>query len=264
MAKKAGPYIGVTGFMSREEVSQALTAVSRETAYRLMVGVLMSSKTLAGQTNKWPGRYPKKESVADIFIDDPRALNLIHYNTDTPEMLASEVGQIVELAGPHLDGFQFNVKWPDHPLQLKAVREMFPDLYLLLQIGGRAMEEILSFGRYPMELLKTMVGWYLPHIDAILIDPRGGKGELLNTAKGAEWLRAARELSGIEVGISGGLGSVTTHLIEPLAKKFPRLNIDAEGQLRTPKPEDALDMKAVEGYIVLAHLVLEGHHTSTL
>jgi hypothetical protein len=223
----------------------------------------MSSKTLTGQTNKWPGRYPKKEAIADIFVDDPRVLNLIHYNTDNPNMLASEVRQIVELAGPHLDGFQFNVTWPD-PSQIEQIREMFPDPYLLLQIGGRAMEEVFDFGKYPMERFKAVVGWYLPHIDAILIDSSGGKGELLSTAKGAEWLQAAKEIGGIEIGIAGGLGPVTTHHVEPLVEKFPGLNIDAEGQLRTPKPEDALDMRAVEKYIVLAHLVLEGHHTSTL
>lgn len=223
----------------------------------------MSSKTLTGQTNKWPGRYPKKEAIADIFVDDPRVLNLIHYNTDNPNMLASEVRQIVELAGPHLDGFQFNVTWPD-PSQIEQIREMFPDLYLLLQIGGRAMEEVFDFGKYPMERFKAVVSWYFPHIDAILIDSSGGKGELLSTAKGAEWLQAAKEIGGIEIGIAGGLGPVTTHHVEPLVEKFPGLNIDAEGQLRTPKPEDALDMRAVEKYIVLAHLVLEGCHTSIL
>lgn len=263
MAKKSGPYIGVTGFMSRDEVVQALKYVSNETAYRLMVGVLMSSKTLAGQANKWPGRYPKKEAVADIFVDDPRALNLIHYNTDNPEMLVHEVRQIVALAGPHLDGFQFNVAWPA-PSQIEQIREMYPDLYLLLQIGGRAMEEVLSLGLHTGEHLKERIGWYLPFIDAVLVDPSGGKGELLSAAGCHAWIRAAKEVHGLEIGVAGGLGPVTTHVIEPLTKEFPGLNIDAEGRLRTPKPEDALDMRAVEQYIVIAHLVLEGNHASTL
>lgn len=262
MPKKTGPYIGVTGFMTRAEVNEALAAVSQETTYRLMVGVLMSSKTLAGQTNKWPGRYPLKEAVADIFVDDPRVLNLIHYNTDSPNMLFSEVRQIVELAGPHLDGFQFNVKWPA-PSQIELIRETFPDLYLVLQIGSGAMEEVKSTGMYPMALFQECVGWYLPHIDAILIDPSGGKGELLNTIKGGEYLRAASRFSSLELGIAGGLGPQTGHIVEPLVQEFPGLSVDAEGQLRTPKPEDALNMRAVEDYIVLEHLVLEGHHAMT-
>ncbi len=257
MTEKSGPYIGVTGFMSRDEVMQALMSVSRETAYRLMVGVLMNSETLAGQTNKWPGRYPKREAVADIFIDDPRTLNLIHYNTDTPNMLVSEVRQIVELAGPDLDGLQFNVAWPA-PSQIEQIREMYPNLYLLLQIGGRAMQEVLSFGIHTEERLEECIGWYIPFIDAVLFDPSGGKGEPFSVAGCHPWIRAAREFPGLEVGVAGGLGPVTTNVIESLAKQFPGLNIDAEGRLRTPQPEDALDLRTVKDYLVVGHLILEG------
>jgi len=261
MAKKTGPYIGVTGFTSRDQVLQALTAVSRETAYRLMVGVLMSSKTLAGQMDKRPGRYPKKEAVANIFVDDPRALNLIHYDTDNPYMLFSGVRQIVELAGPPLDGFQFNVTWPA-PWQIKAIHEAYPDMYLVLQIGSHAMKA--SIRGESMERFKAAVGWYAPFIDAVLIDPSGGLGKLFERAGVIEHLRAARSFPGLGVGIAGGLGPQTAHVVEPLVQEFPELSIDAEGLLRTPEPEDALDMRAVEGYIVLAHLVLEGQHSTTL
>src|SRR5437868_5866280 len=112
MGKKTGPYVGVTGFMSRPEVVEALAMVPRGSVRRLMVGVLMSSKTLVGQINKWPGRYPKKDAIVDIFIDDPRALNLIHYNTDNPEALFTQLAEITKLAGPNLDGFQLNIAWP--------------------------------------------------------------------------------------------------------------------------------------------------------
>jgi hypothetical protein len=258
MPKKTGHYIGVTGFMSRAEVNEALMTVSKETTYRLMVGVLMSSKTLAGEANKWPGRYPRKEAVADIFVDDPRALNLIHYNTDSPNTLFSEVRQIVDLAGPYLDGFQFNVKWPD-PSQIEAIREAYPDMYLLLQIGSHAMEQVTSFGRFPFELFKTTIGWYMPFIDAILIDSSGGKGELLNPTRDAPYLRAACEqFPDLGIGIAGGLGFGSIHILNSLVNEFRNLSIDAEGQLRTPKPEDALHLDAVKAYITMGHMVLEG------
>lgn len=262
MAKKTGPYIGVTGFMSRTEVNEALTAVSGETLYRLMVGVLMSSETLGGQTNKLSGRYPKKEAVADIFVDDPRALNLVHYNTANPNMLFYEIQQIVELAGPHLDGFQFNVKWPD-PSQIEAIREAYPDLYLVLQIGGHAMEEVATMGNHPTERFKAAIEWYVPWIDGVLIDPSGGQGKLFKLAEIVEYLRIARSFFDLGIGAAGGLGPRTVHLIEPLVRELPGMSIDAEGQLRTPKPEDALDPEAVDSYIVLAHLLLEGKHVGT-
>jgi hypothetical protein len=255
MAKKTGSYIGVTGFMSQAEVTEALTMVPEGSARRLMVGVLMSSKTLAGQTNKWPGRYPKKEAIADIFVDDPRALNLIHYNTDNPRQLATEVRKIVELAGPHLDGFQLNITWPD-PSQIQMIRDMFPDLHLLLQIGGKAMEQMES-----MEEFEQALGWYIPEIDSILIDPSGGKGLPLNVEKGAEWLRVARKFPTLGLGIAGGLGHDMLYLIETLIKEFPDMSIDAEGRLRTPQPEDALNLQSTFKYIVEGYLFFERQYT---
>ena len=166
MAKKVGPYVGVTGFMSHFEVSEALAMVPQGSARRLMAGVLMSSKTLAGQQNKWPGRYPRKEAVADIFVDDPRVLNLIHYSTNHPETLSSQLMEITELAGPHCDGFQLNITWP--PIsEIKAYWEANPEKFLLLQLKCRAITQVKS-----MERLAELVGAYLPMINAVLIDFR--------------------------------------------------------------------------------------------
>ncbi len=247
MTKKVGPYVGVTGFVSRAEVNEALAMVPRGSTRRLMVGVLMSSKTLAGQTNKWPGRYPKKEAVADIFVDDPRALNLIHYNTDDPLALCKQLREITELASPYLDGFQLNIAWPSVS-QIENYAMIYPDKFLLLQIGGKAMAVVES-----MEHFEYLVGSYLPWLDAILIDPSGGKGKPLDTTKGAEYLRSIPEYWGIGIGIAGGLGPSALDLIDPLIPEFPDLSIDAEGRLRTPKPEDALDLKAMRNYLATAY-----------
>ena len=145
MAKKIGPYIGVTGFMSRAEVEEALEVVPQDAIRRLMVGVLMSDKTLAGQENKWPGRYPKREAVADIFVDDPRVLNLVHYNTHEPKSLCWQLKEVTELAGPNLDGFQLNMAWP--PItQLRNYVEEYPEKLIVLQIGHTAMAQVESYG----------------------------------------------------------------------------------------------------------------------
>lgn len=250
MAKKTGPYVGVTGFMLLAEVNEALAMVPHGLTRRLMIGVLMSSKTLAGQQNKWPGRYPKKEAVADIFVDDPRALNLVHYNTDHSETLFTQLVEITELTGPYLDGFQLNIAWP--PIsQIKDYWEAYPDKFFLLQIGSKAMTQVES-----MERFAELVGAYLPMIDAILIDPSGGKGEPLDAAKGAEYLRAVREYPTLGIGIAGGLGPETLHLLDTLVREFPELSIDAESRLRTPKPEDKLCIDAMRTYLEDAFQIL--------
>ena len=193
MAKKVGPYVGVTGFMSRTEVSEALAMVPQGSTRRLMVGVLASSKTLAGQHNKWPGRYPKREAIASILTNDARALNLVHYSTDRPETLFTQ-----------------------------------------------------------------LVGAHLPMIDAILVDSSGGKGKPFDAVKGAEYLRAARKHPTLGIGIAGGLGPETLHLLDPLVKEFPELSIDAEGRLRTRMPEDALRLDAMRTYLEDAFPILAG------
>jgi len=243
MIKKTGPYIGVTGFMSRGEVSRALSVVPKNSKYRLMVGLLMSSKTLKGRQNKWPGRYPKAEDVADIFVNDYRALNLIHYNTDEPMTLQDQLLRITDIAGPNLDGFQLNLAWPSVS-EIEDYATIHPDKFLLLQIGSMAMVEAGSIERFV-----DMVSVYQPFIDAILIDPSGGYGKPLDSATGAEYLRAIPKDWGLGLGIAGGLGPNTMHLLGPLPEEFPGLSIDAEGRLRTPMPEDALSIRETQVYL---------------
>jgi hypothetical protein len=254
--KKLGPYIGVTGFMSRSEVNAALAAFPKNPVWRLMIGVLMSSKTLAGQTNRWPGRFPKREAVADIFINNPRILNLVHYSTDDPWTLSSQLEEIIKIVGPNLDGFQLNIAWP--PISdIEDFWKTHPDKFLVLQIGNAAMRYV-----GPTEKFATFLKPYLPMIDAILMDPSGGKGEPFDAEKVVEYLREISKSwlvpGGLGIGVAGGLGPETFHLLDPLLWEFPELSIDAEGKLRTPQPEDALNIDAVCAYLDEAMQVLTG------
>lgn len=251
MAKKNGPYVGVTGFMSRSEVDAALKVIPEGSSRCLMVGVLVTTKTLLGRANMWPNRCPQIYQVADIFSDDPRALNLIHYSTDYPELLFGDLCRMTELARPRLDGFQLNIAWPSIP-QLREWRKMYPDQYLVLQIGDRAIEIAESTGGF-----ESFLEGYVGVVDAVLVDASSGTGKPLDSLKGAEYLRVAQGLS-METGIAGGLGFQTLHLINPLLTDFPRLSIDAQTQLRTALPEDALHIGAMRMYLEDAFPILEG------
>ncbi|OGN03343.1 MAG: hypothetical protein A2651_02570 [Candidatus Yanofskybacteria bacterium RIFCSPHIGHO2_01_FULL_42_12] len=240
--KKTGPYIGVTGFMSKVEIDEALSVIPQGATHRLMAGYLMSSKTLASQQNKWPGRYPKKETIQDLLVDDERVLNLVHYSTDNPETLCSQLVEITKLAGRHLNGFQLNMAWPKIS-ELEDYRHLYPDKFVVLQVGKKAMAQV---GLSDFEL---SVGAYAHVIDAILIDASGGTGEPLNATMAADYLWEIVNL-GISLGVAGGLGPRTLNLIEPLIRQFHRdLSIDAEGRLRTPQPEDKLCLDSMKAYV---------------
>ena len=155
------------------------------------------------------------------------------------------------MAGPHFDGFQLNIAWP-RISQLEDYCEAYPDKFLLLQIGSKAMAQVESLDDFA-----ESVGSYLSVIDAVLIDPSGGKGEPLDAEKAAEYLWAVATYP-IGLGAAGGLGPRTLHLIDLLVRYFRgRLSIDAEGQLRTPKPEDALCLDTMKAYLSGAFLVFK-------
>ena len=242
-------YIGVTGFMNNSEVKKAIEIVPENTTYNLMVGILMSSKTLAGFANKYPSRYPQRENIADIFIDHPKALNLVHYSTDTPEKLLFELYCLTDLGGKNLDGFQLNIAWPSI-VQLEDYFFDHPETFIVLQIGKRAMAEVDNSPKK----LADMIENYLGIIDAILIDESGGKGESLNIIKIREYLKVIHDRQyPIGLGVAGGLGPKTVHIVKPLFEEFDEFNIDAENALRTPKPEDALDCAAMKEYLTKAY-----------
>lgn len=107
------PYIGVTGFMNDNEVHGVLEVFDESVSARLMVGVLVSDTTLGGQSNKHSHSFPKREEISNIFVDDPRVLNLLHFNTHNRDELLAQLRTGMKYGGPNCHGFQLNVAWPN-------------------------------------------------------------------------------------------------------------------------------------------------------
>ncbi len=237
------PYIGVTGFMSETEVWKVLDALPKKTTRQLMVGVLASSKTLAGGTNRYPNRYPRIDRLDDIFVHDERLLNLIHYATDDRDTLGAQLRQIwsgVALA----EGFQLNIPWPRPGALYDLLASQFPPCFVL-QIGSRALAEVGDDPRRLAERLEDYDGLAA----AILLDGSGGRGVPLDAAKLRPLLEAVRARHPrLGLGVAGGLSPATLHLVEPLLAAFPDLNIDAEGRLREPQT-DQLDLDLARDYV---------------
>ena len=239
------PYIGVTGFMSLWDVNEAIKALfgdqPGQPTHDLMVGVLASAKTLAGQANKWPNRYPLVGSISNLFPPDRRTLNLIHYATDNRDTLGEQLAQLVQLSGPWLDGFQLNVAWPDAK-QLRGVRGK----RIVLQLGKRALE---AEGNDPSNVAHRLVQ-YTEYITDVLIDASGGLGISIDATQALEYVRAIAKLHpDLGINVAGGLSADTLELVRPIVTEFPWVGIDAEGRLRTAQPEDQLILNAMRRYL---------------
>jgi len=240
--KKA--YIGVTGFMLAEEVHQALSVLPENSDRLLMVGVLASSKTLVGEKNKFPNRYPEVDVIAKIFPKSDKVLNLIHYNTKDMETLAEQMIKMTNIAGENFNGLQLNIKLPN-PKVLENHKKLFPNQIFVLPISSGTFEAV----GHSAEKLSEKVSEYDGLVDYILLDPSGGYGIPFDPIKAKEYLTVLQEKnSSIMLGAAGGLSPETLNLIEPLVPDFPQLCIDAEGRLRE-KETDQLIISRTKEYI---------------
>lgn len=237
------PYIGITGFMTRQEVESILNVIPENPSRLLMVGVLASLKTLRYETNKWVNRYPKGGKIQDIFTDDPRTLNLILYNTKEPENLLEQLLEMTDLGGPNFQGFQLNLAWPSVPV-LREYRKR-RGYSIVLQIGSHAYEMV----HFSPQELANLIAIYEGLVDYVLLDQSGGHGLPFDTEKARKCLEAimTKNLS-IGLGVAGGLSPLTLNLVEPLLSDFSDLSIDAEGRLRDK--DDNLDIEVAKEYVL--------------
>jgi hypothetical protein len=255
------PYVGVSGFMRRDEASAALDAFP-DCGRLLMVGVLVSGKTLAGQPNKYPRRYPKVEDIAGIFIDDPRCLNLVHVSLDEIGTWPKDILETAMRAGgPLCDGIQLNTPYPSTPsgegalsATLRCFRDKFPEARLVFQIrpDDETALELAARACY-------VVGKRARKATDILIDASGGAGLGLDIGRADDIIAAtqrhARDIGygPACIGVAGGLCAETLPDVGPLLAARPGLSIDAEGRLRDGADGGAnLDLGKVRAYLAAA------------
>lgn len=251
-------YIGVTGFMSRGEIITLLDQIPTDFGInndnrirKIMIGMLVSGKTIQGIPNKWPNRYPTPDVIPSIFVDDPRVINLVHFNTKetAPHLIMNELCKIEDAAGPHFHGFQLNMVWPKRSM----IKNWFlqnshrHEKVIVLQVGDKAMAQ---FNHRPAEIAKRIKD-YEGVIDYVLLDTSGGLGLPLDPNFIIECLEEISKIGlfTVEVGVAGGLSSETVEAkLTPIVKAFPNISIDAEGRLRTK--EDNLNTEEAVKYIL--------------
>lgn len=243
-------YIGVTGFMTKAEVEAALEPLDGAPDWgdrRLMIGVLVSAKTLDGKKNKLPNRYPDVKDIASLFPPDRRTVNLIHYATDDLASLTMQLERLVLLGGKYLDGFQLNVCWPD-PSSLAP----FTDQRIVLQLGQRALGKT----NFNPEATANYLDAYKSVITDVLVDASGGRGVPIDMDIARQYVRAIHERHPhLGIGVAGGLSAATVGQLRPLTMLYPWISLDAEGRLRDQ--DDRLDIATMEHYLIVANNLFE-------
>ncbi len=230
----------------------------------LMLGFLVSNKTMNRIPNKWPGRYPAVvRSIAEMISSlGPRSLNLVHYNTDNKGELGAELLNVHQLIGGDLDGFQINAAWPEVVQLYTYVNDcQFVKPRIVLQIGGRAME---MKGRDPRLIAAAIDQYRLPGLEVVtdvLIDPSGGLGRPFDPVFARSCLSEIKDRHPeCGIGVAGGLTAENVDdLVAPLLDEFSMLSIDSEGRLRTPQPDDALDMEKAQAYLTRSSEMFSSH-----
>jgi phosphoribosylanthranilate isomerase len=246
---KNKPYIGITGFTRNADVLTCLSAIPAEIERLFMVGVLLSSKTINGGTNKYPVRYPHYNSIKDIFTNDSRCLNMIHYVTDDKTKLVKQLLDAAEIGGENCHGFQLNIVWPDIDM-LKEVKKELPNHKFVIQCSGGAMRRFENEIESSVpKLLHTVVKEYQVAgvIDYLLIDPSGGRGKAFDAQTTIKMLAPHFDQEDYQLGVAGGLKCETINNLIPVMAKYPFLFWDAEGGLRDT--DDSLIVNAATEYL---------------
>lgn len=229
--KKTGPYIGRTGSWTPDLIREALRLVPEDSAYRLMVGLLVGSRTShGGMANEYPERLTKRDKLVDVCVRDPRLLALIHYRTADAGSLDVQLQELVAISGPGLDGFQLNMAWPPVD-RLATFRSRHPEKCLVLQIGKEAIRTADGVSG-----LMERIGWYADLVDSVLYDPSGGAGMPFDRMEAGTFLwQFTSRFPSLGFAVAGGLGPDPEELepIRPLLDRYRGLSMDAERRVET-------------------------------
>ena len=249
-------YSGICDVYSPEE-ARAMADELRENRKnpnrKVMIGVMAHPLTLNPEMED-PAEvrdvFPTREALAGGFTDDPDVLNTVHYadlygpkrGQNVPENLEL----VVEYGGEHLHAIQLDLVWPK-PSEIKNFKEKYSDILLILQVGKFALEDVDDDPQKTVGKLRE----YEDSIDHVLLDMSMGKGKGMEAGGFLPLLRLIKkELPDLGLAVAGGLGPDPENLLELelIAKEFPDVSIDAQGNVkRKDAPRDRL------GHMVAAH-----------
>jgi len=270
-------YIGITDLETEEQVRRCIGVMERhrteKTAnMKLMVGVMMSYKTLMDQPSKWTDVWIKKEDMSNVFIDHPTVYNTLHYADYEHHNLSSASDDLIdclekalEYCGNNVHAIQLDMVWPCRK-QIKVFRQLYRQrtgrkIDIILQVGRKAFE----YCEHDLKQLAKKIDDYCPHISHILFDMSGGEGVPLDVSFTLECLGYLNEncfgRTGIfsssepqlQFSVAGGLCHETVDSIKPIVNQCSEVSIDAQGRIhKNCNNKSPLSITRAEKYIVSA------------
>jgi hypothetical protein len=182
--------------------------------------------------------FPKKEHLANGFIDNPKVLNTIHYADlygpkgprgaqEAPNVLKN-LELCVKYGGRNLHAIQLDVTWPK-PDEIKSFRENHPHISLVLQVGKFSLS---ACNNDPQRIVSNLRE-YGKAVDYVLLDMSMGKGKAMASGTLLPLLRLIKsEIPTLGLSVAGGLGPMHSKELEQIAREFPDISIDTQGRVK--------------------------------
>lgn len=233
-------YIGITGISSWDEAERVMNTIDpdeillqNEAGIKIMLGTLVSLKTMGGLRNKYYNKFPGPGEFSEICLDDERVMNCVHLchgDALEDQILELWMFELCELFGDNLDAIQLNMPPPD-PSKIENFKKQCNSVKVILQVTP-------LHGEFAEMSAQSIAGTMKFHfdkvIDKFLIDFSRGFGKQLDPDL-ARQLIEAFEKAGIKsskIAIAGGLTADNPSLIEPIIMDYPMISLDTETGVR--------------------------------
>ena len=211
------PYIGITDFTSFAQVQQMLnvfkTFLLSDSRRMLHVGVV------------WQNVSPRKENIANIFSSQ-ETYNCLHYaDCANQPCLGESIVEAVHWCGKYIHAIQLDMTWPDPAEIIDGINASRKKVEVILQIGKGSLAQASND---PREVVKRLED-YRNIVNRVLLDESVGRGLCMDVSRLTQFvLEIRKNFPTLGIGVCGGLGPDTVHIIAPLARLVPEISIDAD------------------------------------
>lgn len=269
-------YISITDFAKPEEVQMMADFFeehsNKRQDCRLGVGFMMSRKSINKIDTKWAKVWPKPEEYPGLCLSNwgrsihqPILYNVLHYADYDGVDINKNLLKAVEICNfnknlhgmrKNLHAVQLDMIWPDPKELGKFCNATDSQLEIILQINSNALEMV---DNDPKKLIKKL-SEYQYALRRVLLDRSMGRGLGMNAEALLPFARAIREDSfthRLGIGVAGGLGPKSLHLLEPFLAEFNDISWDAQSKLRTSgSAMDPIDWEYAKEYIKKSLLLM--------